>query len=248
MKATPELEAEIVRLHYAEHWKVGTIAAQLDTHPDVVRRVLGLSTARPPSQLRPRLVDPYRPFIDETLQRYPKLLATRLYDMIRERGFTGSIRTLREHVAAVRPKRRREIYLSTETMPGEQAQVDWAYVDKLVVPGGERALWLFVMVLAHSRALWAEFVLDLSVHSLVRSLVRASAWFGGVTRQWLFEDVPRNIFVLLCRPPICGRGIDLRGCRCNGAAVLGTYGWSFTWALTREALAAMRLRCLSDTS
>ena len=192
MKTTPELEAEIVRLHYAEHWKVGTIAAQLDVHPDVVRRVLGLSTARPPSQLRPRLVDPYRPFIDDTLQRYPKLLATRLYDMIRERGYAGSIRTLRDHVAAVRPKRRREIYLSTETMPGEQAQVDWAYVDKLVVPGGERALWLFVMVLAHSRALWAEFVLDLSVHSLIRSLVRASAWFGGVTRQWLFDN-PKTV-------------------------------------------------------
>jgi hypothetical protein len=45
MKTTPELEAAIVRLHYAEHWKVGTIAAQLDVHPDVVRRVLGLSTA-----------------------------------------------------------------------------------------------------------------------------------------------------------------------------------------------------------
>ncbi len=192
MKTTPELEAEIVRLHYAEHWRVGTIATQLDTHPDVVRRVLGLGMVRSSSQLRPKLVDPYRQFIDETLQRYPKLLATRLYDMIRERGYAGSIRTLREHVATVRPKPRREIYLSTETMPGEQAQIDWAYVDKIAVPGGERALWLFVMVLAHSRALWGEFVLDLSVHSLVRSLVRASAWFGGVTRQWLFDN-PKTV-------------------------------------------------------
>src|SRR5215470_2086872 len=106
MKTTPELEAEIVRLHYAEHWPVGTIATQLDTHADVVRRVLGLSTARPPSQLRPRLVDPYRPFIDETLLRYPKLRSTRLYDMLRERGYTGSVRTLREDVAVVRPRPR----------------------------------------------------------------------------------------------------------------------------------------------
>lgn len=63
MKTTPELEAEIVRLHYAEHWRVGTIASQLDTHPDVVRRVLGIGAPRAPSQLRPRLVDPcvFRP-------------------------------------------------------------------------------------------------------------------------------------------------------------------------------------------
>ncbi len=192
MKSTPELEAEIVRLHYAEHWRVGTIATQLETHPDVVRRVLGLGAPRSRLPLRPRLVDPYREFIDDTLRRYPKLRATRLYDMLRDRGFTGSIRTLREHVAAVRPRPRREVYLSTETMPGEQAQIDWAYVDKIQVPGGERALWLFVMVLSHSRALWGEFVLDLSVHSLVRSLVRASRAFGGTTRQWLFDN-PKTV-------------------------------------------------------
>jgi transposase len=192
MKTTPELEADIVRLHYAEHWPVGTIATQLEVHPDVVRRVLGLGSHRAVSQLRPRLVDPYREFIDDTLRRYPKLRATRLYDMLCERGFGGAVRTLREYVAQVRPRPRRQIYLSTETMPGEQAQVDWAYVDKVPVPGGERALWLFVMVLSYSRALWAEFVLDLSVHSLVRSLVRASTAFGGAPRQWLFDN-PKTV-------------------------------------------------------
>ena len=192
MKTTPEVEAEIVRLHYAEHWPVGTIATQLELHPDVVKRVLGLGVPRPPSQMRPRMVDPYRELIDDTLRRYPKLLATRLYDMLRERGYRGAVRTLREHVALVRPRRRREVYLVTETLPGEQAQVDWAYVGKLPFAGGERQLWLFVMVLAHSRAVWGEFVLDLSVHSLCRSLVRASAAFGGVPRQWLFDN-PKTV-------------------------------------------------------
>ncbi len=112
--------------------------------------------------------------------------------MLRERGFVGSIRTVRKHVAKVRPRPRREIYLRTETMPGEQAQVDWAYVGKLPFAGGERALWLFVLVLGHSRAIWAEFVIDLTVHSLCRSLVRASTAFGGVPRQWLFDN-PKTV-------------------------------------------------------
>src|SRR5258705_11941580 len=136
MKSTPELEAEIVRLHYAEHWPVGTIATQLGAHPDQVRRVLGLSDARAPSQMRTRLVDPYRPFIDQTLARYPTLRATRLYDMLRDRGYPGSVRTLRAFVATTRPRPRREPYLLPETMAGEQAQVDWAFVGKLVFPGG----------------------------------------------------------------------------------------------------------------
>jgi transposase len=186
---TPELEAEIARLYYGEHWKVGTIVAQLGTHPDVVRRVLGIgvmrASAAPP---RARLVDDYRAFIDETLARYPRLRATRLHDMVVERGYTGAVRTLRQYVAEVRPKPRREIYLRTTPMPGEQAQIDWAYVGKIAVPGGERALWLFVVVLSHSRAMWAEFVIDLTVHSLTRSLVRSARALGGVTRQWLFDN------------------------------------------------------------
>jgi transposase len=186
--STPELETEITRLYYAEHWKVGTIAAQLGVHPDVVKRVLGAGDARAGGEPRPRLVDPYRAFVADTLARYPRLCSTRLHDMLRDRGYAGAVRTLREYVAEVRPRPRREVYLRTEPLPGEQAQIDWAYVGKLAVPGGERALWLFVMVLSHSRALWGEFVIDLTVHSLTRSLVRAARAFGGVTRQWLFDN------------------------------------------------------------
>jgi hypothetical protein len=35
-------EAEIRRLYFAEHWKVGTIVAQLGEHHETVERVLGL--------------------------------------------------------------------------------------------------------------------------------------------------------------------------------------------------------------
>jgi len=35
-----ELEAEILRLYRAEHWKIGTLAAQLGVHHTTVRRVL----------------------------------------------------------------------------------------------------------------------------------------------------------------------------------------------------------------
>jgi IS30 family transposase len=40
MTLTEELEAKIRRLHHAEHWPVGTIAAQLDVHHEAVRHAL----------------------------------------------------------------------------------------------------------------------------------------------------------------------------------------------------------------
>jgi len=188
MSTSRERESEIRRLYFAEHWPVGTIATQLAAHHDVVKRVLGLLARRPPAVPRPRLVDPYVELIAETLATYPRLRATRLHDMLAERGFHGSVRTLREYVATVRPVPKREAFLQLEPLKGEQAQVDWAYVGKVAVPGGERALWLFVIVLAWSRALWAEFVFDTTAHGLCRSLVRAANHFGGSPRQWLFDN------------------------------------------------------------
>lgn len=38
MTISREVEAEVRRLHYAEHWKRGTIAAQLGLHFDTVER------------------------------------------------------------------------------------------------------------------------------------------------------------------------------------------------------------------
>ncbi len=196
MSVSPEQATEIRRLYTAEHWKVGTIARQLHVHHDVVRRVLGLLPKRkrksPARNRKPQHCDGYREFIDQQLVQYPRLRATRLYDMIRERGYAGSVRTLRHLVARIRPAPRAEVFLRLQLLPGEQAQIDWAHVGTLAVPGGERPLWVFLIVLAYSRALWAELVFELTADSLCRSLVRASTYFGGASRQWLFDN-PRSV-------------------------------------------------------
>jgi transposase len=190
MTVAPETETEIRRLFFAEHWKVGTIAGQLN----VVRRVLGLLPAPPPSTRgrRPQRLDPYREFIAQQLAQYPRLRSTRLYDMIHERGYAGGVRALRRLIARIRPVPRAEVFLRLQLLPGEQAQIDWAHVGTIPVPGGERPLWVFLIVLAYSRALWAELVFELTADSLCRSLVRASTYFAGASRQWLFDN-PKSV-------------------------------------------------------
>jgi transposase len=187
-----ELEAEIARLFHAEHWKIGTICAQLGVHDDVVRRVIGRLLKKTPTQTAaqpPSAIAPYVDFIRETLERYPKLCSTRLWDMLRERGFEGSARALRRFVKKVRPNGEREAFLRLDPLIGEEAQIDWAYVGQLPVEGGgHRSLWLFLMVLSWSRAAWGEFCFDTTVHSLLRSLVRGASYFGGTPRRWLFDN------------------------------------------------------------
>lgn len=193
MTVDRETEVEIRRLFFAEHWKRGTIAAQLGVHADVVDRVLGPLGPEPSAkERRPTLLDPYRDFVVETLQRYPRLVSTRIHDMVSERGYTGSARTVRRFVRPHRPQQPREVYVRIETLPGEQSQIDWAHVGRIRVKGGERPLYCFVLLLRHSRAMWAELVLEQTTTSLVRSLVRAARYFGGVTHQWLFDN-PKSI-------------------------------------------------------
>jgi transposase len=192
MTVSREVESEIRVLFFGEHLPVGTVASQLRVHVDVVKRVIGVFEPRPPAPPRPRKVDPVKDFILETLERYPRLRATRLHDMVKARGYTGAVRTLREYVHEVRPAPKHEAFLRLTPLIGQQAQIDWAHVGDVDVPGGRRALWLFVMSLPWSRAMWGEFVLDLSVWSLLRSLSRACTYLGGTAREWLFDN-PKTV-------------------------------------------------------
>jgi hypothetical protein len=74
-----EQVARIRRLFHAEHWKIGTIVAELGLHPDTVHRALETDRFRSQPRLRDRLINPYLEFLRETLQQYPRLRATRLF-------------------------------------------------------------------------------------------------------------------------------------------------------------------------
>ena len=120
------LEAEILRLYHAEHWRVGTIATQLGVHHCTVRRVLTQAGIPAPRQsARTSIVDPYVPFIVQTLEKYPRLTASRLYEMVKSRGYPGAPDHFRSIVARYRPRPPAEAYLRLRTLPGEQAHVDW---------------------------------------------------------------------------------------------------------------------------
>lgn len=159
-----------IRHHYfADHWKVGTFAEQLGIHPDTVRRAIGMerfNAAR--AILRASMTDPYVPLIQEILERYPRLRATRIYEMVRLDGYRGSVVQLRRSVRRLRPATPREAMLRLRTLPGEQGQVDWASFGKRRVGRAERALSCFVLTLSYSQALCFEFLLDQTLESFLR--------------------------------------------------------------------------------
>ena len=87
MAIPPELESQILRHYHADRWRIGTIATQLGIHHGTVERVIlrnGLPRIGAPR--RASFLDKYLPFILETLEKFPTLTASRLYEMVKERG------------------------------------------------------------------------------------------------------------------------------------------------------------------
>ncbi|MYF38222.1 MAG: transposase [Gammaproteobacteria bacterium] len=120
MMITPAQRAEIRRLFYGEHWKVGTIAAQLGLHHDTVRAAVERETSGfRRGACRPSILDPYLPFIRDTLAQYPSLRATRVYEMVRQRGYPGSVIQVRRLVQRLRPETSRAVYRRVVTLAGE---------------------------------------------------------------------------------------------------------------------------------
>lgn len=187
---TPAQHAEIRRLYYGEHWKVGTIAAALGVHHETVRAAL----VHDPQGVRRGAcrvtrLDPYLPVIRETLAQYPRLRATRLFEMVKARGYAGSVVQLRRAVRLIRPAATAPVYRRLTTLAAEEAQIDWGAFGAIRIGRGVRPLSGFVMVLSYSRAMFALFTVDQTLESFLRGHVEGFAAFQGAARTLVYDNL-----------------------------------------------------------
>ena len=187
----PDLEAQILRYYHAEKWRINTIARQLHVHHGTVARVLAQAGLPRGAQVqRASQVIPYLPFIQQTLEKFPTLTASRVYGMVRERGYRGGPDHFRHLIALYRPHPTVEAYLRLRTLRGEQGQVDWGHFGKLTIGRAMRPLMAFVMVLSYSRQIFLRFFLDARMENFLRGHTGAfQAWGGRVPRVLLYDNL-----------------------------------------------------------
>lgn len=190
MTISIELEAKILRYYHVERWRIGTIAHQLRIHHSVVRRVLS-QAGIPKAQLTPKksIVDPFLPFILETLIKYPTLTSRRLYEMVHTRGYTGGPDHFRHLIVLHRPRPVAEAYLRLRTLPGEQAQVDWGHFGYITVGRAKRPLMAFVMTLSYSRKIFLRFYLNQQMANFLRGHEAAFQAWNGLPRVLLYDNL-----------------------------------------------------------
>lgn len=175
-------------MFYAEHWTIGTIARELNLHPETVSAAVETDRFNSTKALRKSALDPYADFIREILAKHTNLRATRIFQMIRDRGYNGSVVQLRRFVSCIRPTHK-EAFLRLNTFPAEQAQVDWAHFGRVEVGRARRQLSCFVITLSYSRALYLEFFFDQRMESFLRGHIHAFEDWQGVPRILLYDNL-----------------------------------------------------------
>ena len=198
----------ILELH-RQGLSITAIARRTGRDPKTVRKYIERGLEPPvygPRHVgRPSKLAPYLDYLRERLEAFPDLSAVRLTREIRERGYKGAYTAVKRFLAAIRPQNQPKPYeVRFETPPGCQAQVDFArfvttFADE---PGITRIVWLFSLVLGHSRYIFAQFVMHQDLQTLLRCHMLAFTAIGGVPLEILYdrmktavtgEDADRNI-------------------------------------------------------
>lgn len=188
-------EKRMLLRHYLEEGlSKSEISRRLDVSRDTIHRLIRTGqldrdldaepvryTPRPAVQTK---LGPYRAMILARLEAYPRLSAVRLLEEVRAAGYTGGYTQVKEFVRTVRPREMPEPVVRFETPAGHQAQVDFG---EFKFPWGKR--YALVVVLGFSRLIWLRFFKRQDMRTLFQGLEEAFAFFGGVPRELLFDQM-----------------------------------------------------------
>jgi transposase len=142
-----------------------------------------------PRNPRPTVITPVEAYLRERIAAFPDLNGSRLLREIQERGYTGGYTALKDFLRTIRPATPQPFERRFETPPGKQAQVDFAHFRTTFTdtPEAERIVWLFSLVLGHSRLMWARFVERQDLTTVLRCHIAAFEVLGGAPAEILYD-------------------------------------------------------------
>lgn len=132
-------------------------------------------------------LDRFVPVIDEMLRRYSGYSAQQVFQEIQAHGYQGGYTLVKDYVRKVRPKARKA-YLSLNFKPGQSAQVDWGVAGYILIDGRKRKVSFFVMILAHSRAIFVYFTLSEAQEFWLECHQRSFEYFGGIPAEVMVDN------------------------------------------------------------
>jgi transposase len=189
-----EVFMDILALHrqgYSMRW----IAKKLGIHRNTVKKYI-TKKKQPHYQKQKRRESILSPFYQVILDWLDQddYRATWIFDHLKDIGYTGGYDTVRYFVKNIKKQKAGLAFIRFETHPGRQAQMDWADFKILNDNGTSFFVYLFLMVLGFSRAMFACFVDRCSLQTFMDSHIAAFHYLGGVPAEIVYDNM-RNVIV-----------------------------------------------------
>ena len=174
---------------YTQGKNVQEIAQELEISRTTVRKYLthpeaAIPKPRPP---RPSKLDPFKEQINKWIMEDHCTNCEVIFERLQKMGYTGRISILKEYVQPLRPAVAGHAPVQRyETKPGEQVQFDWGefvYEHE----GQMRKFYGFTAILGYSRMRFVTFVKRCDTPTLIRCLMEAFEYFGGLTKVALTD-------------------------------------------------------------
>ena len=171
---------------------ISAIARRMGLDRKTVRKVIASGLEPPaygPRQRKAPQLQPFERYLRDRLGAVPELTGRRLHRELVAVGYTGGYTAVTDLLRQIRPAAAPGFEVRFETPPGRQAQVDFAQFRAVFTdePGVERVVWLFSLVLGHSRMLWGRFVPHQDMQTVLRCHAAAFEALGGAPAEILYD-------------------------------------------------------------
>ena len=170
--------------------RAGEISREIGVSENTARKYMR-QPARPHGLIwrsKPSKLDPYKPYLQE-LMNQGIFNCVVLMERIRAKGYNGSMTILKDYVQPFRPAKAASAVQRYETLPGKQAQMDWGMCPFVDTNGILHYTPALVMILGNSRTKYVEFTTRCDFRSMIRCMVNAFEYFGGVPEIVLTDNM-----------------------------------------------------------
>lgn len=184
-----EVFMDILALH-RQGFTQREISKKLGIHRNTVKKYI--TDPKQPKyckrKRRQSILGPFHQMIKDWLEN-DNYKATWIFDKIKSLGYTGGYDTVRYFVQKIKKQKARTAYIRFETEPGRQGQMDWADFKVLNQDGSSFFIYLFILILGFSRAMFACFVERCSLEAFMDCHIAAFRYLGGIPFEVLYDNM-----------------------------------------------------------
>ena len=142
-----------------------------------------------PVVVRPSKLDPFRPRIEQLLLRYVDITAQRVFEVLKDEGFTGGYSGVKRLVRRLRAKPPPKVSLETPPRePGDLAECDWSPYEVQFTNAPPMTVQAFGYALRYSTRKYFGFHEGNGLHPLMDGHRHAFARFSGAARRCKYDS------------------------------------------------------------